>query len=311
MKVTVVIPAYNAAKHIVEAVESVLTQTHRDFSLIIVNDGSQDDTLSILNALAAQDPRIRVIDQENQGIAGTLNRALREANTDWVLVMHADDIMLPNRIERQIHFIENNPDIKVFSCLAYYVSERGKQFGKTQSNLFSRDVFHWYVKNNEAIGLLHPGAVLHRETVLALGGYRQEFWPAEDIDLWNRLAEKGHLILVQPEVLMKYRIHTGSASTSRFMFTRMKYEWGRQCMLARRSGGTEPLWEEFTSSWSKLPWFKKLNRNRKIYAKSYYHEAGHDCLRGDYCRAFPKLAMALFFQPAYVLPRLKAQVFTK
>jgi glycosyltransferase involved in cell wall biosynthesis len=309
MKVLITIPAYNAAEHLEEAIESVLNQTHPDFELLVINDGSQDETAVILDRLSEKDKRIRVIHQENQGIAETLNRALSETDSEWVFIMHADDVMLPERLARQLAFIEENPELRVCSCLAYYISESGQQLGKTSSDLFSREKLDWYVKNNEMIGLLHPGAALHRSTVLEIGGYRQAFWPSEDVDLWNRMAEKGHLIQVQNEVLMKYRIHTGSASTSKFIFNRMKYEWARSCMRARRNGKSEPDWETFQNQWHSLSLLSRWNRDRKIHAKRYYHEAGHDCLRKDYFRGFAKLTLAAMLQPVYVLPRLKDQVF--
>jgi glycosyltransferase involved in cell wall biosynthesis len=309
MKVTVVMPCYNAEQHVRQAVTSILEQSHKDFELLVINDGSQDGTLKILEELAAQDSRIQVLDQTNQGIAGTLNRGLSEANTDWVMIMHADDVMYPYRLEKQIEFIQDNPELRACSCLATYISDSGKKFGKTTSDLLTREKFKWYVSNNEAIGILHPGVALHRETALLLGGYRQPYWPAEDIDLWNRLAEKGHLILVQDQVLMYYRIHSGSISTSRFMATRLKYEWVRVCMHSRRAGRTEPKWEDFLREWDNLPWVLRLDRTRKIHAKAYYHAAGHDYLRGYHFQGALKLIASTLLQPTYTLPRIREQVF--
>jgi glycosyltransferase involved in cell wall biosynthesis len=308
MKFSVIIPVFNAEKHLIESINSVLGQTYSDFELIVINDGSTDSSLSILQKLSVQDNRIRIIDQENSGTAGALNRGLNEATQDWVFIMHADDIMLPNRLERQIAFLKDNPDIRVSSCFAYYISDKGKRLGKTNCRILSREQFNWHLLNNEAIGILHPGVVLHRETVLSVGGYRQPFWPAEDIDLWNRLAEQGHLIMVQDEVLMLYRIHKGSASTSQFILARMRYEWGRACMLARRANKAEPSWEEFETQWENTPLWTKWNHMRKTNAKAYYHAAGHDCLCGDYLRGISKLCLASALQPSYVLPRLAAQI---
>lgn len=308
MRITVMMPVYNAARHLEEAVRSVLAQTHTDFELIIVNDGSQDESASILERLATEDSRITVLNQENQGIAASLNRALHAAKTDWVAVMHADDVMLPHRLAKQIEFIEKNPDVKVTSCKAQYVSAHGKRLGQTSSDLLTREQFHWHVQNQEAIGLLHPGVFFNKHCILAVGGYRQAFWPAEDIDLWNRVAETDCVLLVQDEVLMEYRIHTGSVSTSRFKATRLKYEWVRVCMRARRAGLAEPDWEHFQKQWNQGNIFTLLNRERKINAKALYHGAGHDCLNGHYMAGFLKLGLATLCQPAYVLPRLKDQV---
>ena len=308
MKVTVLMPAYNAARHIPEAIQSVLAQSHADFELLVINDGSTDETPTILEECARQDPRIRILSQENRGMAESLNRALMETQAEWVFRMDADDIMLPERLQRQIAFIQANPEVKVASCLAQYISETGKKLGKSTSELMTVEKFHWYVQHHEAIGLLHPGVVMHRETVLSVGGYRGQFWPADDIDLWNRLAEKGHVILVQNEVLMLYRVHTGSVSTAKYANARLKYEWVRACMNARRSGEEEPDWDTFLQRWKQAAWWVRLNRVRKSNAKAYYHAAGHDYLSGHFGTGMGKLFLAALLQPAYVLPRLAKQI---
>lgn len=82
-------------------------------------------------------------------------------------------------------------------------------------------------------------------------------------------------------------------------------------MMARRQSRPEPDWERFQQDWQSTPLLKRLNRDRKIHAKAYYHEAGHDCLRGDYLHGLPKLVAATILQPGYVLPRLKDQVLNR
>lgn len=309
MKTTVLMPVYNGERHLREAVESVLEQTHADFDFIIINDGSKDGSLAILEAYAQQDARITVISQANQGIGESLNKGLEKAQTEWVFIMHCDDVMLPKRLERQLLFIQDNPDVRATSCAAQFIGTSGRIFGRTTSEVTSREKFQWHLDNNEAIGLFHPGTCMHRDTVLKVGGYRQPFWPAEDIDLWNRLAEQGHLVLCQDEVLMRYRIHGGSISTSNFRMTRMKYEWVRVCMRARRQGQPEPLWEDFLTQWKQSPLLKRLHHWRKTDAKFYYRKAAHECIDGQYLTGIPALGMAFLLQPGYTLKRLKHQIF--
>src|SRR2546429_7769402 len=145
-------------------------------------------------------------------MSGGLNRGLEFCRGKWIARMDADDIALPDRFERQLAFLRHNPDVKVTSCLAYYIDAEGKQAGKTFHDLTTREAYARYIKENLAIGILHPGAVMDRETLQAIGAYRQEYFPANDIDLWGRFADAGALILVQPEYLMQYRVHGGSAT---------------------------------------------------------------------------------------------------
>ena len=105
---------------------------------------------------------------------------------------------------------------------------------------------------NEAIGILNPGAMIDRATFAELGGYREAFYPAEDIDLWARISERG-MILVQPEYLMEYRVHAAQSVAQSFLLARMKYEWSRVCMRARRSSEPEPSWEQFLAELESAP----------------------------------------------------------
>src|ERR1041385_423561 len=107
-KITVLMPAYNAGKYIREAIESVLRQTHSNFELLIVNDGSTDDTVSVI--LSFDDPRIVLVNKEHEGIAQALNTGLRLAYTHYVARFDADDICMPDRLEKQFNFLEDHPD---------------------------------------------------------------------------------------------------------------------------------------------------------------------------------------------------------
>src|SRR5918996_2481069 len=112
-KVSVVMPAYNAAVYLDEAVTSILNQTFREFEFIVINDGSTDDTVSILDKYEKSDSRIRVYHQENQGMIAALNRGCRLARGKYIARMDADDISLPRRFERQLEFMEGHPQIGI------------------------------------------------------------------------------------------------------------------------------------------------------------------------------------------------------
>lgn len=308
-RVSVIISVYNAELFLAEAIESILAQTHKNFILVAVDDGSTDKSRKILEHYAANDKRIEIISQKNQGLGVARNIGLQRADTEWVFLMDADDIMYPNRLEMQLEFIRRHPDIRVCSCLAKYMDEKGRIFGTTHNSVPSAEAFAGYIRNGDAIGILHPGAVLHRETIISIGGYRNAFGPAVDSDLWNRVAERGHLILVQNEVLMKYRIHSGSMVTSDFQGTRMKYEWVRACMRARRSGTMEPDWESFLADWHAVSLWTRVNRWRKMYSKALYRQAGQAILTERRVQGLCKFALATALQPTYTLPRMISQVF--
>ena len=303
MKVSVVMPVYNAERYLAAAVESVLGQTHRDFTFIIVNDGSTDGSAEILRRYAAADARITLIDQANQGGGPARNRGIEQAETRWVFQTDADDLMRPNRIERQLAFLRENPDVRVSSCFGTYIDDTGRRVGRITHDLTTREKFAWYLRTNEAIGIMHPGIVFDRDTFVNVGGYRAPTALAEDIDLWNRMAEAGALILVQPEILVDMRIHKDSAIGANFIKSRMKYEWVREMMYARRRGEAEPSWEQFLDRWRAAPLFVRLNRYRKTEAKRRFRQAGMEWATRSPGRALFNLLAAVVLQPGYAVLR--------
>jgi hypothetical protein len=147
--------------------------------------------------------------------------------------------------------------------------------------------------------------------VQRIGGYREAFGAANDIDLWCRVAETGRLILVQQECLMEYRIHPGQISAAKFMQARAQYEWTRACAIARRTGKPEPSWDSFFAGLREKPWFSRVNRMRKTRAKYLYREAGVRYACGQRFGAAWRFAFAVFLQPGYVLSRARHQFVRK
>jgi glycosyltransferase involved in cell wall biosynthesis len=309
MFVSVVMPVYNGQGFLREAIGSVLAQTHADFELVAIDDGSTDETPAILKEAAAADPRVRVITQANGGGARARNRALQAARADWIVNLDHDDIMLPNRIERQLAFIAAHPGVKVFSCRAFYVSAEGKIFGKTRCEpITTREAFERHVAANRPIGINHPAAAMHRPTIVAVGGYRPNFEGAEDFDLWNRVVERGHLILQQEEVLMKYRIHGDSVSTRRTRHNWQQCDFAIACMTARRAGRPEPTREEHLADLRAQPWWRRLKQERQLLARVNYRVAGSDMASRRWGRALGHLLIAGASSPSYVAVRIANQL---
>lgn len=306
-QVSVLMSVWNGMPYVRQTVESIRAQTFADFELVIADNVSTDGTREYLREVAAQEPRIRLcFNDENLGHSGGLNRGLAECRGRWVARIDADDVALPERLARQLAFVTENPDVRLASCLAYYIDPEGKRVGKTYHPLATREDFKKFMAENEMIGLLHPGAFYDRELVLQVGGYREPFGAANDIDLWCRMAEAGSTVLVQQERLMEYRVHPGQISAG-FFAARQKYEWARACALARRSGKPEPAWEAFLADWEAQPFLRRLNRARKTSAKAHYRQAGMDYICGHKLQAAAQFATAALLQPDYALRRLLGQ----
>jgi glycosyltransferase involved in cell wall biosynthesis len=306
--VSVLMSVRNGLPYVREAIDSVICQTFTDWEFVINDNLSSDGTAEYLQEAAQVEPRIRLVSSAAElGCAGGFNRAMASARGRWVAIIDADDRAMPQRLERQLAFVQSHPEVKAISCLAYYIDDKGKQVGKTYHDLTTEEAFGRYMASNEAIGILNPGALIDRATFVEMGGYREAFYPAEDIDLWARISERG-MILVQPEYLMEYRVHATQSVTQSFLLARMKYEWSRVCMAARRSSEPEPTWEQFLADWNGQAWPHRLNRWRKITAKRLYRQAGFHWISGRRLLAAGEFGSGTVLQPRYTLSRLKGQL---
>ncbi|HIK38766.1 MAG: glycosyltransferase [Geminocystis sp.] len=206
--VSVVMPVYNGEKYLEEAVESILAQSLPDFELIIINDGSTDKSLEILESLYKKDSRIKLLNNvRNRGIVDCLNKGIKQARGKYIARMDADDIAIKERLERQLKFLENNPEYVAVGCRVLAIDAEGlpiKPFG----DCFTHEEID--KGNLRGVGsmIIHPAAVIRRESLEKVGGYRH-YSHAEDLDLFLRLAEIGKLANL-PEILLKYRLHVDS-----------------------------------------------------------------------------------------------------
>lgn len=210
-RISVLLPLYNGESYIREAVESVIAQTHRDFELLILDDGSRDGSLAQVREIARRDPRVRVIARENRGLTETLNELLAAATGELVARMDADDVCLPDRFARQVAFLAEHPEVVCVGGDAEMIDERGRFL--TVLHVPEDDA---EIQRQALVGhapLFHPSVMIRREVLARIGGYRHEFWPAEDLDLWLRLGEAGALANLRGPVL-RYRLHAHSISAT-------------------------------------------------------------------------------------------------
>jgi len=206
-QITVLMPAYNAEKYIAEAISSVLGQTFADFELVIVNDGSTDDTLTIIRSF--DDKRIVVISQPNQGVAAALNTGLQHARAQYIARFDADDICHPQRLKKQYHFLQNNPEYILVGSDADYILENGdllfhfKCIAHTHEEILQKLYFY--------CPFVHPAVMYKKESVCRAGGYPADAHNFEDYLLWTAIARAGKLYNIA-EPLIKYRLNATSVT---------------------------------------------------------------------------------------------------
>jgi glycosyltransferase involved in cell wall biosynthesis len=261
LRLTVLMPVYNGERFVSEAIDSILAQTYPWFEFLIINDGSTDSTPSILNDYAARDSRIRVIHQSNIDQPATLNRGLREARHDWVAIIDHDDISRPQRLERQVHAIEKTPEVRAVGTYGYEITADGTILGQMAFGPTNVRDYAARRHRNEWMSFIHASVLMHRPTVLALGGYREAFGSAADSDLWSRVADR-HPIIVVPEYLVDYRVHLNSMSFKRFFEQQRTVRWIHACQKARRNGEPEPTLNELAAVERGLLYIGSINLRR-------------------------------------------------
>ena len=201
--VSVLMPARNAQRFVAETIRSLQAQTMGQWELVVVDDGSTDDTPRILADFAKSDPRIRIVRQEGAGLVAALQRGLQECRCEHVARIDADDLARPERLALQVRHMESDPACVAVGGAIQHVDEDGDPV-----MLESFPLCHEAIDDNLVHGraaMAHPAVMFRRSVVQSIGGYRP-MKIAEDLDLWLRLAEVGRLANLE-EVVLDYRRH--------------------------------------------------------------------------------------------------------
>jgi glycosyltransferase involved in cell wall biosynthesis len=205
--VTILMPAYNASKYISEAINSVIQQSFTDFELLVIDDGSADETAAIIHQFS--DTRVRYLHQGHQGIAYALNKGLGEAKGRFIARFDADDVCMPNRLEKQVNFLASDDRYVLCGSDAEYISESGE-------HLFNfRCIGHTHEEIRAQLYVLcpfiHSSVMYRKEAVIAAGGYSPHAHNFEDYLLWIQLATFGRYVNL-PEQLIRVRFNPASVT---------------------------------------------------------------------------------------------------
>ena len=206
MKVSVVIPAYNAMTYLPETLESVLRQTFTDFEVLIVNDGSSDQIVEWASGLV--DPRVKLISQENQGSPGARNTGIAHAQGEYVAFLDADDLWSPTKLEKQICCLEDNPAVGLVNTWTVLIDQLGKPVGRAGTFQAEGDVWKQIVLGNF---LVCSSVVVRRCCFETVGVFEPNLILCEDWDMWIRIASRYSVAVVK-EPLAYYRQHLNNIS---------------------------------------------------------------------------------------------------
>lgn len=209
-KISVVMSVFNGSRFLSKAIKSVLNQSMNDFEFIIIDDGSTDDSLKIIQEFAVKDDRIRVvINKENIGLANSLNKGIDLAVGKYIARMDADDITVPDRFEKQMTFLENNPKIFVLGGSLRYLEEDGT-LGLVSGYPLSSGLIKWQLFFGNPMA--HDAVTFRRELFSKHGiRYDGNLRTTQDFDLWVKIGSNFQMANL-PDVLLYYRQHPDAVS---------------------------------------------------------------------------------------------------
>lgn len=241
-EISVVMSVYNGARYLRSSIDSILNQDGVDFEFIIVNDGSTDESPGVLNEYAVRDSRIRLYHQENQGLTKALVRGCGEARGRYIARQDNGDLSLPDRLKLQRDILANQPEVVFTVGWVRQVLNDGTEVGNIQLSSDVSKLTRCLREN--MVGVPAHGCVMFRRDIyLRIGGYRKEFYYAQDCDIWLRFAEQGAISCVQ-EYVYDLNISVGGISTHRQKLQQAFCRVAQHAYQERMKGKSDAKWME-------------------------------------------------------------------
>jgi glycosyltransferase involved in cell wall biosynthesis len=247
--VSVLMPVRNCAAYLALALESLARQSFEDFEIIVVDNGSSDETPEILRAWSRREPRLRAFRLTRPGLARSLNLAASKARAPLLARLDGDDIALPHRLAAQVAAMRSRPSLGLLGSAVELIDSRGRRIGAidrpvgdAELNAFQRD----------GCGFVHSSVMMRREAFTAAGGYRKGLNVAEDYDLWLRMAEQCEIANL-PDRLVRYRVHRESSTARKPIRQAVAIACVAAASEARRQGLPEPFFRGIPELRKALP----------------------------------------------------------
>ncbi len=270
-RVSVIIPTYNRASLISQAIDSVLAQTFKDYEIIVIDDGSTDNTQEIRKKF---DGRINTICQANQGIAQTRNQGIRQAQGSYIAFLDSDDFWTPEKLQEQVKVLDQNPRVGIVYGRMPIINEKGETIGMKPAGVSGKNLKELL----ELWGDIPTSTVLARKACFDQAGlFDTQLESMEDIDMWIRIAEHYDLYEIEHKVLAYYRRH-GQQITQNMVKV---YE------------GLVKIFTKIQANYPQAPpklMLRRITENQYLLAKAFYDQ-------GSYPNAFQHAWKAILRYP--------------
>ncbi len=304
VNLTVLMPVYNGIPYISEAVESILAQTLSEFIFLIINDGSTDATGDYLRSI--KDPRVEVLNQPHKGLGNTLNVGIKKCETEFLARMDADDISLPQRLEKQLNYLQHNHSVGVIGTQLYYFVDKYQI--KYGPKLYQKheDIYSALLSSTHAF--CHPSLMFRTAVLKKFGGYRIS-GIGEDWDLFLRLGENT-LMANLDEALHMVRFHSGSVVWKNSIELKIKIDYAIKCSKLRSKGLPEVSFDSFISKHFKNSIRHNIKYRFYSFSDFQYRKAIVDHIKGKKYISLVRTFLAAITYPNRALNRLKREFKT-
>jgi glycosyltransferase involved in cell wall biosynthesis len=266
-KVSVVIPTYNRAQYLPQAIQSVLAQTFTDYEIVVVDDGSTDNTREVIKPFFG---RIKYLTQENQGISRTRNRAILESKGRYIAFLDSDDYWTPEKLAEQVKVLDLNPKVGIVYVRMPIINDKGEQIGLKPAGVSGRN----FQELLELWGDLPTSSVMvRRECFDKAGLFDPSLPPQEDIDMWIRISQFYDLYEIENKVLAYYRRHEDQITVNKI----------------RSYQGFVNIFTKIYETYPQAPrelMLKRIAQNHYLLGREYY-------ILGDYKKAFMNVRQAV------------------
>jgi GT2 family glycosyltransferase len=305
--ISVVMPSYNSAEFVEQAIDSVRSQTFPHFELLVCDDGSTDATIEIVERSMRQDDRIKLLRNNCRNISLNCNIGLQQARYPWIARLDADDVMLATRLETQIKAADKDPSVVLWGSYARLVNRKGQALRTSRTGPTTLEEFEKARLSGELIVIQGPTVMFRRDIALQVGGYDPFFNSAEDLELLHRMMAFGPLRIL-PTVLTHYRIHGSSLTSGRAAHQSRLLHYIKARNFANLAGRTISSPDEYMQALDGasarariLEWVD--GRARQNYRNASIHHAEGRITQATLC-----LAAAVCLNPFFSTSRMSRRI---
>lgn len=282
-KVSVIIPAFNAAETLAEAVASALNGSYQHLEILIVDDCSTDDTSKVAAKLAESDPRIQFLrNPHNFGVSKSRNLMIDRATGEYVAFLDSDDTWEPNKLEFCLQMLAENPEVKAVAHALRYLDKHGKKLSYIATYPTTQAQMQAIKQTGESPWVFPSSVVVDRAIIVKEGGFAEDWLVGEDTELFTRIAQKYGL-LAATEPLGNYRIRGNSLTDKHWLKKRIASDCVQENQRRRLRGEPELSLNEYEQvCFNNLPLLKRLNKLREVLSQHYMRKVGQSWLNREF-----------------------------